>query len=95
MRLHIPDYLQKDFHALMNLSYDLKQRHKGLKRSVKFDEEDNGLFMDIKLDEGSDWKRVKPSQARAANMKRKNRTRTLDDHELRSLLGDEGENESE
>ena len=95
MRLHIPDYLQKDFQSLMNLSYDLKQRHHGLKRNVKFDEEDNGLFMDIKLEEGADWKRIKPSQARTANKKRKNKTRNIDEDELRSLLGDRGGSDSE
>ena len=26
MRLHIPDHLQRDFHALMNLSFDLKKK---------------------------------------------------------------------
>ena len=95
MRLHVPDHLQKDFHALMNLSYDLKQRHPTLKRNIKFDEDDNGLFMDIKLNEASDWSRVKPSQAAAANKKRKSQTRTLDETELASMLGGDEEEGSE
>ena len=56
MRLHVPDHLQRDFQALMNLSFDLKKRHPGLKRNIKFDEEDMGLFMDLKLGEDKDWK---------------------------------------
>ena len=95
MRLHVPDYLQKDFQALMNLSYDLKQRHKGLKRNIKFDEEDNGLFMDFRLEEGAEWKRIKPSQARTANKKRTNRTRNIGEGELMDLLGQKGESDSE
>ena len=88
MRLQIPAHLQKDFHALMNLSFDLKKRHPGLKRNVKFDEDDYGLFMDLKLNEGSDWRRVKPEQARAANKGRtKDKLRTMEEGELQELLG--------
>ena len=90
MKLHVPDHLQKDFQALMNLSYDLKKRHKTLKRNIKFDEEDGGLFMDLRTEEGSDWKRVKPAQALAANKKRGTvRTKSIDEEELRDLLGGE------
>ena len=89
MWLHILDHLQRDFRILMNLFYDLKKRHKDLRRNVKFDEEDKGLFMDLRLDEESEWKRVKPEQAAAAAKKR-NRTQDLDTDELRSLL-DSGE----
>ena len=53
MRLDIPEHLKRDFHALMNLSFDLKKRYPGLKRNVKFDEEDCGLFMDVRLKEGT------------------------------------------
>ena len=93
MRLHIPDHLQKEFHALMNLSYDLKKKHPGLKRNIKFDEDDGGLFMDFRLndDNGTEWKRVKPAQAVRANGKRKEgRTRSTNDEELQLLLGEDG-----
>ena len=85
MRLHVPDHLQKDFQALMNLSFDLKKKHPDLKRNVKFDEEDGGLFMDFKI--GADWKRVKPKQARAAVKERRKRTSSLNEEDLRDLLG--------
>ena len=91
MRLHIPDHLQKEFHALMNLSFDLKKKHPLLKRNIRFDEDDGGLFMDLKLNTESDWKRVKPDQAINANKKRRQpRTVNLDVDELQSLLGDAG-----
>ena len=89
MRLHVPDHLQRDFHALMNLSYDLKRKHSGLKRNIKFDEEDGGLFMDIKLGADKEWRRVKPEQAKRANkMRRVPHTRNMDEEELESLLGE-------
>ena len=94
MRLHIPDHLQGDFHALMNLSFDLKKKHTGLKRNVKFDEVDNGLFMDFSLDGNGDWRRVKPAQARKANGGRRTAgARDTDEAELQSLLGDAEEEE--
>ena len=90
MRLEVPDHLQRDFQVLMSLSFDLKKKHPGLKRNIKFDEEDMGLFMDMKLDNDKDWKRVRPSNARKA-IKTRVRTQDLDEDELRSLLGDDSE----
>ena len=93
MRLDLPDHLQRDFTSLMNLSYDLKRKHAGLRRNVKFDEQDKGLFMDLKLDEESDWRRIKPAQAEAAGRRRKKNggARGMDEEELMSLLGSESE----
>ena len=90
MRLHVPDHMQKDFHSLMNLSYDLKKKHPGLKRNVKFDEHDNGFYMDVKMSEKAEWKRIKPDRAAAVTRNRDGgRTKDLEADELRSLL--EGE----
>ena len=66
MHLQLPNYLQKDFKTLMALSYDLKKKNPHLKRNVKFDENDFGLFMDLQLERDRHWKRVKPEQARKA-----------------------------
>ena len=94
MRLHIPDHLQRSFQTLMNLSYDLKKQHPALKRNVKFDEEDGDLYMDIKLNDTSDWRRVKPEQAAAANKQRRSdRTRDLGEADLKSLLASSEEDE--
>ena len=94
MRLHIPDHLQRSFQALMNLSFDLKKRHPTLKRNVKFDEEDGGLYMDIKLNDEAEWRRVKPDQAAAANKERRaDRRKDLREEDLRSLLDGSDEEE--
>ena len=91
MRLHVPDHLQRDFQALMNLSYDLKKRHPALKRNIKFDEDDCGLFMDIRLSEDKEWSRVKPQQAYAATKARRKKTRSLNEDDLKEMLGGESE----
>ena len=86
MRLHIPDHLQKEFHTLMSLSYELKKKYPGLKRNIKFDEEDGGLFMDIKLNPDAEWKRIKPREAEKRIKVKKGKTKTMDEEELRSLF---------
>lgn len=51
----------------MSLSYELKKKNKDLKRNVKFDESDLGLYMDLQIERDGSWRRVKPDQARQAN----------------------------
>ena len=100
MKLHVPDHLRRDFQTLMNLSYDLKKKNPDLKRNIKFDEDDLGLYMDLKLKKEGQWNRVKPSQAQAANKNRgKSVTKELAENDLRELLeastGSESEDEDE
>ena len=95
MKLHLPDHLQRDFQTLMNLYFDLKKKNPELKRNVKFDEEDRNLYMDIRLKEGAEWRRVKPKQAEAANRKRKNNnTKDIEQDELTGLLESSSDSES-
>ena len=65
IRIEIPNFLKSDFHVLQNLSYRLKLSNKEMKRSVKFDEDNYGLMLDVQLP-GQDWTRIRPDQARAA-----------------------------
>ena len=89
IRLHLPNHLQKDFKALMGLSYDLKKKNADLRRNVKFDETDLGLYIDLQLEKEGQWRRVKPEQARMANEKSRSRggPETMDAEELSTLLG--------
>ena len=93
MRLQVPDHLQKTFRALMNLSYDLKKKHPTLRRSIKFDEDSLGLYMDIQMDSDAEWKRIDAEQALKANQRR---TRTagpsqFSQDEIEDLLGQTAE----
>ena len=91
MRLQIPDGLQKDFKALMALAYDLKQTHKELKRNVKFDEENLGLFMDVQTEKDGTWKRIRPHQAYKTLKTRRNGPEEMEEDEIKSLLGEQSE----
>ena len=48
---------------MMGLSYDMKKKNPDLKRNVKFDEDDLGLFMDVQMQRDGPWRRIKPEQA--------------------------------
>ena len=50
----------------MRLAYVMKVKYPALKRNVKFDEDRMNLYLDMQLDQGQDWRRVLPEQARIA-----------------------------
>ena len=100
MLLHLPDHLQKTFKALMSLAYDLKKKFTGLKRSVKFDDEEKSLYMYIQLRQDDNWKRIFPEQALKAAAARPSGARigpaTLELEDIESLLGEtEGEEQDQ
>ena len=93
MRLHLPDHLQKSFRALMGLSFDMKKKFPGLRRSVKFSEDTMDLYMDIQTSSNADWRRIDSEQAVKAAARRpgrrdSNRT-TLMAEDIEGLLGGE------
>ena len=89
MRLELPDYLQKDFKSLMNLAYDLKSKHHDLKKNIKFDKTDLGLFMDVQIKPGDHWRRIKPEQAKKMSRSREQEPKGLNDSDIAGLLEEE------
>ena len=65
IRMELPHFLKSDFHVLQSVSYRLKMANPDMKRSVKFEEEEFGLVLDVQLP-GQDWRRIRPHQARTA-----------------------------
>ena len=66
IRIHIANYLLRDFEALMKMSYIWKKKKKrmDLESNVKFDEENTGLYMDMQVRSDGPRQRVRPNQAR-------------------------------
>lgn len=62
IRIEVPNFLKSDFHVFQNLSSRMKQSHGGAKRSIKFDDDVQGLMLDIQLP-GQNWQRIRPAQA--------------------------------
>ena len=65
IRIEVPNNLKSDFHVLQSISYKMMMANPGIKRSVKFDDENYGLVLDVQIP-GQDWRRIRPDQARAA-----------------------------
>ena len=66
IRIEVPHFLRSDLQVLQNLSFKMKEANKNMKRSLKFDDANLGLILDIQL-QGEEWKRVRPDQARQAS----------------------------
>ena len=84
MRLDYPAHLGSDYRALEAYGARLRGRFgQGMKRSIKFNDDEQALYMDICLpNSGEEWIRV---TARMAREDRGNNT-TLDENEARRKI---------
>ena len=64
MRIQVPNFLMGNFHALQGLAYYMKQNDQSIQRSIKFDDEELDLVLDVKIEDS--WRRVTPAQAKEA-----------------------------
>ena len=76
MRIHVPGFLVDSFNVLQSLGYHLKQKDGQIQRSIKFDDQNYNLVMDIRTD--GVWKRV--TEAQAKEIAKDNRTLGLAQH---------------
>ena len=68
IRLHVPGFLSTNFKLLENLGYQMKSAAGGVRRVIKFDDENQDLMLDVKI--GDQWKRIRPPEAQAAKRSR-------------------------
>ena len=71
LQLEAPDHLRSHYQCLQKLGYQIKQKHPGLKRNVKFDDVEMSLVMDIKTSESADWKTISHVEAKSLLKKAK------------------------
>ena len=64
LRMEIPDHLRGLFKQFEKHAGALKQKHKDLKRSIKFDDSNQSLAMDVKLSGATGWHRVTATEMR-------------------------------
>ena len=64
MSLHVPGHLLDNFYALNSIGYNIKRNQEGIKRSIKFDDSIQDIYLDIFI--GGKWQKILPAQARAA-----------------------------
>ena len=89
IRLEISLYSQPSLKALEAVSYGLKQKNPGVKRSIKFNDQEMDLVLDFNVDpDGVEvWRRVSASQAKVMKPKiSKNKASGLTDDELTGMM---------
>ena len=87
LQLEAPDHLRSHYQAFQKLGFQIKNKHPGLKRNVKFDDIEKALVMDIKTCTDSDWKTLTYIDAKTLLKKAKSVPRsTLGRAELDSLI---------
>ena len=64
MSIHVPGHLLDNFYALNSIGYNIRHNQEGVKRSVKFDDIKQDIFLDIYI--GGNWKRILPEEAKTA-----------------------------
>ena len=65
VRLEISHHLRKFFQALQTASYRLRKKFTECKRNVRFDDEKADLVLDFKTSPTSNWRKLRPSEAKA------------------------------
>ena len=68
LMIHVPGHLLDHLHVLNNVGYNIKQKIDGVRRTVKFDDNNMDIYMDIKIQD--QWRRITPAEAKqvAASM---------------------------
>ena len=89
VRHEIPNSLQSNLKTLESLSYQLKLKHPGIKRNIRFDDMTKDLVLDFNTDPDNNgaWRRVTSEQA--AQMKpllKRGNTAEVTQDELEGLL---------
>ena len=82
LRMNYPDHLTADFRILDWYGKQMFNKHgAGTKRNIKFDDDIEGLRIDVKIPEREEWFRVYPAMARDLKIKTSNeearRTKTV------------------
>ena len=81
MRMNYPDHLTADFRALEWYGAELNKRYPGTKRNIKFDDDSEGLRMDVRVPHMDEWHKVYPEMAREIKSEKSSenasRTRTV------------------
>lgn len=64
MSVHVPGHLLDSLYALNGVGYSIKAKNQGVKRSVKFDDLEQDIYLDIFI--AGQWKKITPMEAKNA-----------------------------
>ena len=82
LRMNYPDHLSADFRVLDWYGAELNRRFPGTKRNIRFDDDTEGLRMDVKVPHNNDWLKIHPQMARDIKLQRTDEDATRVRHVL-------------
>ena len=95
IRLEVPHHLMKNFKSLEAASYRLRQKYPNIRRNIKFDDEVCDVVLEFRIQEGDQWKRLRPHQAKELQ-RSEGGTEEMSASDITSLLdGSDGESGGE
>ena len=86
IQLEPPDHLRSHYQTFQRLAFEMKKKHKGLRRNVKFSDADLSLVMDVKLDASAEWRQISHDDARNTLKKTRARSESISVDELEALV---------
>ena len=87
MSVHVPGHLMDNLVALNGVGFLIKNKHNGVKRAIKFDDQRQDIYLDICIN--NNWRRITPAEARTAmekNPQMSNTTGNLSLDDLTNLI---------
>ena len=64
MSVHVPGHLLDSLYALNGVGYSIKNKNEGVRRSIKFDDLQQDIYLDIFV--AGQWRKITPAEARNA-----------------------------
>ena len=87
IRMEVPSHLLPAFRVLQRYSFSLKRKFPSMKKHIKYDDFVRSIFLQIKIDDSSEWMNISPEEANSS-LKRGDIRRN---GRLRSALSPENE----
>ena len=85
VQIEPPDHLRGHYQAFQRLAFQMKRKNPGLRRNVKFFDQETTLTMDVKLTSEAEWKSISYDQAREILKKTRTRTESFTLEELENM----------
>ena len=90
VQIEPPDFLRTQYQTFQRHAFQLKKKHPSLKRSVRFDDDNFCLTMNILTSRGEQWRTIEFKDARAAMKKTRERVDYVLRRELEEMVDVDG-----
>lgn len=100
IKMEVPVHLLSTFKVLEKHGHELKKKYGApLRRQIMYDDDNQSLYLDVKMSQESSWERVSPDTAEAERMVRerreKRKTRNTENRRTMSTIGSDTDEEED